>query len=132
MFGCVSPPHATQFKAFVKQSRRKFALHKIIKGETSWPSAPEDRDVLYFLSQSFRALIVKELPETKDALTENHRHFAHRAKALLKNLANISLEMAQMVVTNPEQEEPLPSWFLVEVVRDMPRLAATNNQGTQK
>jgi hypothetical protein len=132
VFGCVSPPHATQFKAFIKQSRRKFALHKIIKGEMSWPSAPEDRDVLYFLSQSFRAKIVKELPDTKQALKESHRELAHRAKALLKNLANISLEMAQMVVTNPENEVPLPSWFLVEVVRDMPRLATTNNNGTQK
>ena len=27
-----------------------------------------------------------------------------------------------MVVSPPEEAEPLPSWFLVEIVRDLPRL----------
>jgi len=46
---------------------------------------------------------------------------AHRGKALLKELASISLEMAQMVVSEGESES-LPNWLLVEVVRDLPRL----------
>jgi hypothetical protein len=38
-------------------------------------------------------------------------------------LAAISLEMAQMVVSEAEGGA-LPSWFVVELVRDLPRLAA--------
>jgi hypothetical protein len=120
--GCLTPSHATQFRAFVKQVRGSFRLAAIWKGEVGWPSRPEDRDVLYFLSQSFRAQLVKELPAEKAAVTEAHRQRAHRAKALLKELAGISLEMAQMVVVKQGEGDVLPAWFLAEVVRDLPRL----------
>jgi hypothetical protein len=40
----------------------------------------------------------------------------------MKDLAAISLEIAQMAVT-PEGGETLPDWFMVEIVRDLPRLA---------
>ncbi|MBV9267640.1 MAG: hypothetical protein JO061_15840 [Acidobacteriaceae bacterium] len=46
---------------------------------------------------------------------------AHRAKALLRDLASISMEMAQMVVSE-EKGQSLPPWFMVEIVRDLPRL----------
>jgi hypothetical protein len=39
----------------------------------------------------------------------------------LKELAAISLEMAQMVVS-VDGGESLPNWLLVEIVRDLPRL----------
>lgn len=121
-YGCLTPAHAGQFKAFNKQIRSRFALTSIVRGEIGWPSAPEDRDVLYFLSQSFRALLLKELPSERNTLAERHRELAHRAKAMLKDLAAISLEMAQMVVAKQSEGGDLPSWFLVEVVRDLPRL----------
>lgn len=121
-FGCLSPQHAGQFKAFVKQVRSKYRLAGILKGEVGWPHQPEDRDVLYFLAQSFRAQLVKELPAEGTAVTEGQRELAHRAKALLKELASISLEMAQMVVSKQEEGDSLPGWFMVEVVRDLPRL----------
>jgi hypothetical protein len=54
--GCLSPHHATQFRAFIKQIRNRYALSAIISGDQKWPNAPEDRDTLYFLAQSFRAL----------------------------------------------------------------------------
>lgn len=120
--GCLTPHHATQFKAFVKQVRRRFDLAAILKGDLAWPDRAEDRDVLYFLSQSFRAQLVKELPEEKPDGGGAHRELAHRAKALLKDLAAINLEIAQMVVATPDETQALPSWFLVEVVRDLPRL----------
>src|SRR5438477_351526 len=82
----------------------------IVKGELAWPTAPEDRDVLYFLPQSFRAQLVKELPADRSAVTAGNRDLAHRAKALLKDLAAINLEMARLVVATPEDGEPLPSW----------------------
>src|SRR4051812_35874492 len=122
-YGCLTPHHATQFKAFVKQVRSRFDLASIMKGELAWPERPEDRDVLYFLSQSFRAQLIKELPAEKpNGQSGGYRELAHRAKALLKELAAINLEVAQMVVATTEDQESLPSWFLVEVVRDLPRL----------
>jgi len=34
----------------------------------------------------------------------------------------ISLEMAQMVVSKQAEGDSLPDWFVVEIVRDLPRL----------
>jgi hypothetical protein len=120
-YGCLSPPHAGQFKAFVKQVRSKYRLTAILKGDAGWPSRPEDRDVLYFLSQSFRAYLLKELPAEAAARSDGQRQLAHRAKGLMKDLAIISLEMAQMVVAE-QDGEVLPGWFMAEIVRDLPRL----------
>jgi hypothetical protein len=41
---------------------------------------------------------------------------------MMKDLANISLEIAQMAVASDEGGK-LPDWFMVEIVRDLPRLA---------
>jgi hypothetical protein len=122
-YGCLTPNHAGQFKAFVKQSKSKFELNRILKGEIGWPSNVEDRDVLYFLAQSFRAQIIKELPAKKEDATAAHKNFAHRAKSLIKDLAALSVEIAQMAVSDQGEGESLPDWFLVEVVRDIPRIA---------
>jgi hypothetical protein len=120
-YGCLSPQHAGQFKAFIKQIRSRYQLNAILKGEVGWPSAPEDRDVLYFLAQAFRAQLLKELPTDASAKNEGARLVAHRAKAALKDLAAISLEIAQVVISD-EDGGKLPPWFLVELVRDLPRL----------
>jgi len=123
-FGCLSPHHATQFRAFVKQVRGKYQLSAILDGKARWPERPEDRDLLYFLAQSFRARLVKELPAQREVAGVEQRELAHRAKALLRDLAALSLEIAQMAVTGEGEGASLPGWFLVEVVRDLPRLAA--------
>jgi len=120
-FGCVSAEHAGQFKAFAKQIRSQYKLKAILDGDTTWLAEPQDRDILYFLAQSFRAHLVKELPVDRSTLSAAHKELAHRGKALLKELASISLEMAQMVVSDGEGES-LPNWLLVEIVRDLPRL----------
>jgi MoxR-like ATPase len=120
-FGCVSAEHAGQFKAFAKQVRSRYRLKAILDGETGWPAEPRDRDILYFLAQSFRAHLVKELPVDRSTLSAAHKELAHRGKALLKELAAISLEMAQMVASDGEGES-LPNWLMVEIVRDLPRL----------
>lgn len=120
--GCLSPKHATQFKAYIKQIRSKYKLKAIMQGEMRWPERPEDRDVLYFLSQSFRAQLIKELPRGKESLKGGQKQLAHTAKALIKDLSEISLEIAQMVVAEEEGAEPLPEWFMVDIVRDLPRL----------
>jgi hypothetical protein len=119
---CLSPQHATQVKAFIKQIRNRYALSAIISGDQKWPSAAEDRDALYFLAQSFRAQLIKELPAEKNKISPGARTLAMRAKALIKDLAELSLEIAQMAVA-PADGESLPDWFMVEIVRDLPRLA---------
>ena len=123
-YGCLTPHHAGQFKAFIKQQRSQFDLHSMIKGERGWPSKPEDRDVLYFLAQSLRAHLSKELPTDPQNVKSQHKQLAHRAKAMIRDLASISLEMAQLVVAeaNEDDQNELPGWLLVEVVRDLPRL----------
>ncbi|MDR0564838.1 MAG: MoxR family ATPase [Azoarcus sp.] len=119
--GFLSAHHATQFRAFIKQIRNRYALSAIIDNEQKWPSNPKDRDALYFLAQSFRAQLIKELPKDKNRLSPNTLAFSVRAKTLIKELAHISLEIAQMVVS-PEEDSVLPDWLIVEIVRDLPRL----------
>ena len=114
--------HASQFRAFIKQIRNRYALSAIINGEQKWPNAPEERDALYFLAQSFRAQLIKELPKEKNNISPATQSLTINAKSLIKDLANISLEIAQMTVA-AEGEEVLPDWFMVEVIRDLPRLA---------
>ena len=76
-YGTLSPQHATQFKAFSRLVRHRFGIERILKGEAGWPSAPEERDVLYFLAQSFRARLVKELPTDRVRLSASQRELVH-------------------------------------------------------
>jgi hypothetical protein len=122
-FGLLTPAHAGQFKGFVKQLRQRHTLAAIVKGDAHWPAEPGDRDILYFLAQSFRDYLRKELPEDEASLRQEHKQLAMRAKSLLRDLARISVEMAQTVVAEDDEGRRLPAWFLVEVARDLPRLA---------
>jgi MoxR-like ATPase len=120
-YGVLSPQHAGQFKAFAKLSADKHRLDAIIKGDANWPADPTDRDILYFLAQAFRARLLKALPEERSGMSGDSQAFTHKAKAMIRDIARISLEMAQVVVSE-ENGERLPAWFMVEVVRDLPRL----------
>lgn len=122
-FASLTPGHAGQFRAFVKQIHNRYQLDAILNGERKWPARLEDRDVLYFLAQSFRAYLARELPDEKAEATSRYKNLAYQATTLLQQLASISLEIAQMVVAQEEHDaETLPDWFLVDIVRDMPRL----------
>ena len=120
--GCLTPTHATQFIAYLRQVRSQYSLKRIMSGEAGWPDKPEERDVLYFLAQSFRAQLLKELPPNRKNLAGSTAKMAMRAKSLLADLANISLEIAQVAVT-PEDGRTLPTWFVIEAARDIPGLA---------
>lgn len=120
-YGCLTAAHATQFVAYVRQVRSKYSLKKILDGTQKWPGKPEERDVLYFLAQSFRSQLIKELPESRSKLSGESMALAFRAKELLIELAEISLEIAQMTIT-PEGGTDLPNWFVVEAAKDIPRL----------
>jgi hypothetical protein len=132
-YGCLTPSHAGQFKAFYKQVHGDFRLSAILKGDQRWPDKPQDRDILYFLSQALRAHLIKELPRDHKKISRSQNELLFRAKALIKQLATINMEMAQMVVAEDEdQGETLPDWFMVEIVRDLPRLMQRVEEGNGK
>lgn len=122
-YGCISAAHAGMFLAFTKQSGNRHLLRDIIKGTAKFPSKPEERDVLYFVAQSFRAMLLHELPEKKQKMNREAQYLSHRAKAMIKELSSINYEIAQMVVSD-DNGKVLPDWFMVEIVRDLPRLAS--------
>ncbi|WP_258534585.1 ATP-binding protein [Streptomyces sp. PT12] len=123
--GTLSPGHASAFCGYVKIVRHRYSLPAVVRGDARWPAAPADRDLPYFLAEAFRARLVKELPADRDHASPAVRQFAHRGKALLLDLADVSLECAQLVIATDDAGAPvLPSWFLVEVSRDLPRLVS--------
>jgi hypothetical protein len=122
-YATLTPTHAAAFLAYLKTIRHAYDLEAVLKGDARWPADPADRDVLYFLAETFRGRLAKDLPADKRHASAGVRQFAFRAKALLVELAEISLEIAQLVIA--EGDGPaLPSWFLIEAARDMPRLVA--------
>ena len=62
-----------------------------------------------------------ELPEDKQKMDKTAQYLTHRAKALIKDLSHINLELAQMIVSS-DDGKVLPEWFMLEIVRDLPRL----------
>lgn len=124
-YGSVSANHAGMFLAFMKQIDNKNLLSEIIAGTAHFPSDPADRDVLYFVAQSFRGKLLMELPDDKHNIDRNTQQLAHRAKAMIKDLSHINLEIAQMVVSS-DDNRVLPEWFMLEIVRDLPRLVKSD------
>ena len=121
VYGCICAKHAGMFLAYIKQLSNTHLLADIIKGDARWPAKPEERDVLYFLAQSFRGQLLHELPKEKQHLGADAKFFVHRAKSLIKDLSAISNEIAQMVVS-ADEGQVLPEWFMIEIIRDLPRL----------
>lgn len=127
-FGCLTSSHASNFKGFVKNIRNRYRLEDIISGRARWPDRPEDRDSLYFLMGAFREYLVKNIPESKDNLTFHQKKIVFTAKKLIKDLAAVSLEMAQLLVTtNTGSSRNLQSWFLADLIRDLPRIVDAGN-----
>lgn len=126
--GTLSPAHAGAFAGYVKIVRHRYGLAAILDGDAGWPTAMADRDLLYFLAEAFRAWLIKELPADKQHASPAVRRSAHRAKSLLVELAELSLECGQLVIAASDDGTPvLPAWFLVEVSRDLPRLVAARS-----
>lgn len=121
-YGCISANHAGMFIAFTKQIGKNDLLSEIFKKEAKFPSKPEERDILYFVAQSFRARLVNELPQKKDKMNKRSSYFVHRSKEMIKELSHINFEIAQMVISTDDGKR-LPDWFMIEIVKDMPRLA---------
>lgn len=120
-YACLTPSHAGMFLAYTKSMKNDNLLDEIIAGNAKWPAKPEDRDILYFLAQSFRGKLLEELPKSKQDISGNMLSFVYRAKGMIKDLSVINFEIAQMTVAS-DDEKSLPDWFMVEVIRDLPRL----------
>ncbi|MGW1148653.1 MoxR family ATPase, partial [Streptomyces sp. NPDC002454] len=121
--GTLSPAHAVAFCGYVKIVRHAYGIEAIIKGDASWPRGRGDRDLLYYLAEAFRGRLIKDLPADREHVSPTVRQTAYRAKSLLVQLAEISVEVAQTVIADDAAGQPvLPAWFLIEAVRDMPRL----------
>ncbi|MFE9428641.1 ATP-binding protein [Kitasatospora sp. NPDC006697] len=121
--GLLTPQHAVAFCGYAKIVRNSYGLDAILKGDARWPHRIEDRDLLYYLADAFRTRLAKELPARKEHVSDARRQTAYRAKSLLVQLAEISVEVAQTVIADgPDGNPVLPAWFLIEAARDMPRL----------
>lgn len=120
-YACLTPSHAGMFLAYTKSLKNNHMLDDIIAETAKWPSKPEERDILYFLAQTFRAKLLTELPKSKQDISGNMLAFVYRAKGMIKELSVINFEIAQMVVAS-DNEQTLPDWFMVEVIRDLPKL----------
>lgn len=127
-YGCISAAHAGMFVAYTKQLGNRHLLDDIIKGKAKFPSKPEDRDILYFLAQSFRAKLIQELPKNKQKMSNEAQYLAHRGKMLIKELAAINFEIAQISIASEEGGDRLPDWFMMEIVRDLPRLISVDSK----
>lgn len=123
----LTPQHASSFCATRKLARHAFDLDAIVKGNRRWPADPADRDLLLFLAEAFRARLVKDLPANREHASDTARQFASRAKQMLIELSEISLEIAQLIIGEDQQGGALPPWFLVEAARDLPRLVAARS-----
>lgn len=130
-YGSLTHSHAGMFLAYIKNLKNNHLLEDIIAENKKWPAKPEDRDILYFLAQSFRAKLITELPKSKQDISGNMLAFVYRAKSMIKELSTINFEIAQMVVasdssasntTPSDSRNSLPDWFMLEVIRDLPRL----------
>ena len=123
VYACLTPSHAGMFMAYTKNIKNKNLLNEIIAKAAKWPSAPEERDILYFLAQSFRAKLLQELPKNKQDISGGMLTFVYRAKEMIKELSTINFEIAQMTVAG-DGDEKLPDWFMIEIIRDLPRLVS--------
>jgi hypothetical protein len=98
------------------------------------PAGPAERDVCYFLAQGLRARLAKELPAERAGASVGAMKLAYRAKGLITELAEISVEAAQLIVADAQDDATEdgstsrpPAWFMVEIARDLPRIAARRN-----
>ncbi len=123
--GVLSPSHAAQFKTFVQMRRERFNVEELLRGEKTWPRANDgDTGMLYMLVQLVRAQLLRRLPEDA-AGRAREAELVHHAKRLIKELAEINLEFAQVLIGEDDVGgRKLPDWFMLEIVRDLPRLAA--------
>jgi len=123
--GVLSPSHAAQFKTFTQVRREKFNVEELLRGEKTWPRPTDgDTSLLYTVVQTVKSQILRRLPPDA-ANRAREAELVHHAKRLIKELSEINLELAQVLIADDDVSgKKLPDWFMLEIVRDLPRLAA--------
>jgi AAA domain (dynein-related subfamily) len=127
VYGTINLDHANQFRVYIKQLDRRFYVHQMLKGKQTWPLAPDEQDWLVFLIDSFRDVLCSSLPQNISSVTSETRKMAHIAKGLISELAQINEELAKKLLSSNDTSSPLPNWFLIEIMRDLPHLASRKN-----
>lgn len=125
--GVLSPNHASTFAVWFRHADERYLINHLFKGERSWPDAPEERDLLHYLVLAFRDQLLKELPSRVAGLTANQEQVRSRAMVLLRELADIAPELAQLVIVADEDGQELPDWFMLEIGASLPRIVATRS-----
>ena len=123
--GVLSPHHAQSFAVWVKNQDERYLINYLFKGERSWPDQPEERDLLHYLTLAFRDQLLKELPARANTLSASQEHLRTQAMKLLRELADISPENAQLVIVADEDGQELPDWFMLEIGQALPRIMPT-------
>ena len=129
---CLTPQHAQLFATWFKNSEQRFLLNHILKGERGWPEAAEERDLLHYLSLTFRDQLIKELPASGEGLNRAQEHLRARSMELLRSLVDLSPDLAQMVIVADEEGRTLPDWYMLEVGDALPRLLARPGDSGKK
>lgn len=122
LYGSLTYEHAAQFKAFIKQLKYRYNIPKLLKGEEDWPKDNNDKDLLLFLVYSVRDYLIKELPKESSEMTSEKKKLVINVKESLKKLTHIDNEYAQHIISPDQQGNNLPSWFLAEMAKELPRL----------
>ena len=88
--------------------------------------------MLYFIVQSIRGQLAKTLPPERDEREAAHRILVQQAKRILVELCRSTSRWRRSWSPRRRGDEArnLPAWFLVEVIRDLPRLAERAQRGT--
>ena len=126
--GCLTPSHASTFLAFYRQVKNTCQLASIMNGEQSWPNATSQKELLYFLTQSFRAHLIAELPEHRHLLCPASKELARTAKQLIRDLSSVSLEMTELVVSEDEDKRRIPKWIRDDLARFLPELSSKKGE----
>jgi len=122
--GTVSPSHALSFTAFAKQLTMGLEISDILAGRSPLPLAPDQRDLLFFVVQGIRAQLTKSLPEHKNELSGDVKELVHNARRIIAELARADEELVLVLLAREDGDgaRNYPNWFLVEVVKTLPRL----------
>ena len=130
--GTISPSHALSFTAFAKQLTLGLEIDDIISGRVALPLAPDQRDLLFFVVQGVRAQLTKALPDQRNELSSDVKELVHNARRLIAELARADEELVLVLLAREEGDDArnYPNWFLVEVVKTLPRLKRLINAET--
>jgi hypothetical protein len=119
----LTPSHAQSFAVFMDHQDQKYLLNKIIKGDAKWPRKPDQRDSLHYLAMAFRDQLIKQVPQERSQMGKKETDFVYRATEMIRDLADISGELAQILILPNEDGEGIPAWYLTEIAVALPRLA---------